>query len=211
MTQARLSSSVKRDSASKRLAKIFKMAKIKAAKAWGPEFQESAKALGYGNVSEPDWNDAGIRDAAAPVAITLNVAEPSSATIAKAFEKANLNYKNPIHWRLLMFCFAWAHFGERGQGRPPTWTPSRYRQLLKDYHTVVKANQAHEKSDKRACEMIKQRFKGRYDFSPRHMTKLLTKAREAQDREAKMIGNIIFDVFRELSVLSKASNPPEPL
>jgi hypothetical protein len=82
--------------------------------------------------SDLDWDNEIIRDAYAASVLTLSDAI-ADKPVAAAFVASGLNPKNPIHWRMLISLFSWAHFEDRrGRGRPPEWSDRRYCRLLQD-------------------------------------------------------------------------------
>ena len=104
--------------------------------------------------------------------------DPVEAPIAAAFEAANLDSKNPLHWRQLITYFAWAHFGpKRGRGRPATWNSERYGQRLEDVDRIKSKNE--RLSDSAACQNLKKgEFKEKYEGqSAERLRKALREAR----------------------------------
>jgi hypothetical protein len=53
--------------------------------------------------------------------------------IRRTFAKAKLNPEDPFHWHILTMVLCWSIFPpELGRSRLPTWTGTRYCQLLRD-------------------------------------------------------------------------------
>jgi hypothetical protein len=85
--------------------------------------------------------------------LTLNLDNELDKPLAAAFAAAGLDYKNPLHWKLLLREFAIAHFvPKRGGGAPIKWTADRYCRLLAQVHQL-KLNNAHL-TDRGACTII---------------------------------------------------------
>jgi hypothetical protein len=57
--------------------------------------------------------------------------------IKTAFETAGLNHENFLDWYQLLYCFSWAHFGDRPRrGAPIKWDSLEYSKLLDGYYQI---------------------------------------------------------------------------
>ncbi len=144
------------DTVKKRLAELFSSglgAEVSA------RVKEVEKEIGLdANIVPADWVDPTM------VALTLNPSSVFDQAAITAFNKAGLDSKDPIHWRLLMILFSWAHFGKwPGPGRPPKWTGKRYSQLLHDFSTI--RNEKSTIPDIEVCRILKKRHREKYDKS----------------------------------------------
>ena len=109
---------------------------------------------------EPDWDDPSTREIAADSALTLRKESALYRPVAAAFESAELNPKNPFHWRILIDFFCWAHSRPRKKpGRPGEWS-QRYSQLARDFALVRRDKPAF--SNLEVCRVLKKRFPKRY-------------------------------------------------
>ena len=72
-------------------------------------------------------------------------------SVRTAFKKFRRDVQDPHDWRLLLYCFAEAHFGtpERQRGAPKLWTETEWCQLLADYYQIKSRNPKMSKS--RVC------------------------------------------------------------
>jgi hypothetical protein len=61
---------------------------------------------------------------------------PGDAPLMKAFARAKLNPKDPVHWRVLLHFLAYALFGGRGRGHPTQWDSMRLAKLLSDFNEL---------------------------------------------------------------------------
>jgi len=65
-------------------------------------------------------------------ALSLSSKNANDESLRKAFAYAGLEPRNPRHWRILLDCFAEAHFGRRA-GRPTKWSAINYDELLNQF------------------------------------------------------------------------------
>jgi len=81
--------------------------------------------------------------------------------IKTAFRKAGLDEKNPLHWRILIWMFARAHFGPTPKlGARRVWTADKYCDLLSDFAQVKSRNRQLGVSG--VCrQLLKKRLYGR--------------------------------------------------
>jgi hypothetical protein len=92
------------------------------------------------------------------LSMTRNMALEVSDTetdmpIRTAFRKAGLDETNPLHWRILIWMFARAHFGPKPKlGTPQIWTADRYCELLYDF-AQVKSRSSHL-TDSAVCRVL---------------------------------------------------------
>jgi hypothetical protein len=102
---------------------------------------------------EVDWEDQTLWTAAAQQAF-----DPANLTnsVQIAFEKFQLNSRNPYHWPLLVHFFAYAHFGEprRASGSPRRWSAKEYCELLADYYRTKAQHPNRPKAQ--ICRLMKK-------------------------------------------------------
>ena len=125
-----------------------------------------------------DWEDSESILVLWALAARLNKKDKAKdRAIAIAFERANLDVRNPVSWRVLLEAFCWAHFGQKGRpGKPIFWTSERYCQLLRDVAHVKAESGLTE--DKAACEEVLKLFRSRYRVSVIRLQKALREARD---------------------------------
>ena len=106
--------------------------------------------------------------------LRLRSVRPGS--MVTAFEKAGLDFGNPLDWRRLMEMFCWAHYGELGSpGKRIDWTAQKYYDLLRDVHDTKKELKCIE--DAAALKyLIEHNFK-KYPYSYDRLKKALGEAR----------------------------------
>jgi hypothetical protein len=96
-------------------------------------------------------------------------------SVNKAFAQAGLDPKNPIHWKILVYLFAFAHFGQwPGRGRQREWTGQRYAQLKSDFQKV--RDEKPTISSIEVCRILKKRHGDRYGCSAERLDKEVKKA-----------------------------------
>jgi hypothetical protein len=151
----------------------------------------------------------------AEAAMHLDHAHPTDQAIEAVFDAADLSYRNPLDWRLLMQCFCWAHFGPRGEaGAPRVWTDERYSELLHDVERLkVKARAAQGRlSDVGACKELCTRHKEKYGRMS--LERLRRTLREARDPDHnRQLRALLFTkalAYQETSPL-KSENEREAL
>jgi hypothetical protein len=91
---------------------------------WGPPFKDNPM----------------IRDASAAAALKpLDPQNQWHKPVIVAFQKAGLDPNNPLHWRLLLqyFCFAHFRFTRRRRGAPELWNGEMYCRLLQDFDRIT--------------------------------------------------------------------------
>ena len=83
-------------------------------------------------------NDPVQRRYKADLALRLRKREPSDEPIRAAFKAFDLDPRDPLHWRRLLFYLADCHFGQRDvrRGAPRRWNDERRCQLLLDFAIV---------------------------------------------------------------------------
>jgi hypothetical protein len=79
----------------------------------------------------------------------------------RAFEAAGLDHRNPTDWRMLVSCFAEAHFGKK-KTKPLKWDVLALCRVLKDYMEVTRNHP--ELKDSKVCERLKsdKQYKDKY-------------------------------------------------
>jgi hypothetical protein len=89
---------------------------------------------------DEDWGDPfpdypRIRDASAAAALEqLDPQNEWHKPAIVAFQKAGLDPNNPVHWRLLLQYFCFAHFRfARRRGAPELWNGEMYCRLLQEF------------------------------------------------------------------------------
>jgi hypothetical protein len=110
----------------------------------------------------PDWNEDLPKWVDPTIAIfRLNPSSPFDQAARTAFDKAGLDPKHPVHWKLLVGMFAWAHFGERGRrGRRRDWTDERYVRLFNHFFEIRKEKPTI--SCIQVCRLLKKRHPAQY-------------------------------------------------
>jgi hypothetical protein len=129
----------------------------------------------------PDWNEDLPKWVDPTIAIfRLNPSSPLDQAVRTAFDKAGLDPKHPVHWKLLVNMFAWAHFGERpARGRPKEWTGEKLAELMHDFSRI-----RYEKptiAEIAVCRLLKKRHPAKYgsetgEPSPGRLTKEVKRA-----------------------------------
>jgi hypothetical protein len=100
--------------------------------------------------------------------------------VAIAFERAGLDPENPLHWRLLLNYFCWAHFRpKRGRGAPELWSPERYIRLLQDEYQVRRDHPTFGHMD--VCRVISKRGAYKRKGKPLTASRIKSALREARD------------------------------
>jgi hypothetical protein len=121
------------DSASKRLSRVIKEIPI-------PDRSVGITDAGSGKIVHVyKWEEVPTSLIASLLRdlVTLTSEDPLDASLAQAFAVANLNPANPVHWRMLLHFFAWAHYGDRrGRGAPRQWDSLRLTELRKDFNEI---------------------------------------------------------------------------
>ena len=156
------------DTVAKRLAQLFDSgvgAKVSA------RLKEVEKEIGPdASVVLPDFADPTM------AILTLDPSSTFDQAAITAFNKAGLDPKDPIHWRLLVILFSWAHFGKwRFRGRPPEWI-TRHEQLLHDFYTIK--NEKGEIKDIAVCRILRKRYSDRYAQSAERLAKEVKRAQD---------------------------------
>ena len=163
----------RKDSASKRLARIIKdakQAKRLKAEAGDPDFDRLI-----------DFDDPDNRAKIAHHALQIDPDERWTQPLWKAFKAFDFDPRNPFHWRNLLIYFADAHFGRPRWGRKPqSWTGKRLCQLLIDFAQQKRATP--DKNDSEICRSLKRdkdgKFQTRYSrMSPETVRRKLQDAR----------------------------------
>jgi hypothetical protein len=99
--------------------------------------------------------------------------------VQTAFVKTGLDPKNPIHWTILVYLFAFVHFGKwPGRGRRREWTRQKYAQLHNDFQSI--RNQKPTISSVEVCRILKKRHGDRYRSSAERLDKEVKKAYNPQ-------------------------------
>jgi hypothetical protein len=134
-----------------------------------------------GNAVLPAWVD--------PI-ITIFSLNPSST-----FDQAVLN-KNPVHWKLLVTLFSWAHFGKwRSRGRPLKWTGEKYSQLLHEFSKI--RNEKPTVPDIEVCRLLKKRRPDRY--TQQSAERLAKEVKKAQDPKFNPALAHLLNMLREVT------------
>jgi hypothetical protein len=122
-------------------------------------------------------------DLMAAAALDLRSDNVVDEPILAAFRAANLDSKNPLHWRLLMIALCWSHFPpKRAPGRP-SWTDDQYGQLLADAAQIREIVAPRKVPDRKVrAELAKEpKFKARYvNISSDRVRKRLGEARNPE-------------------------------
>ena len=124
------------------------------------------------NVVIPDWN-AVLPDWVDPT-ITIFSLNPSSIfdrAVLTAFDKADLDPKNPVPWKLLVTLFAWAHFGKwRSRGRRRRSEPGTAVADLSADDPYELADDPHEEHDFGAFEVDGNKIFFKIDYYDKTLT-----------------------------------------
>jgi hypothetical protein len=124
------------------------------------------------NIVLPEWADP------STAVLTLNSSSILDQAAITAFQKADLDPKDSIHWWALLMLFSWAHFGKwPGPGRPTKWTSKKYEVLLRDFYKVRNENPTISAS--RVCKFLKARHPTKYDGTS--AGRLAKEVKKAQD------------------------------
>jgi hypothetical protein len=132
-----------------------------------------------------DPNDPLVRGLIAAVALRLDPNDGWDNVVRVAFEKAGLDHKNPIHWRILMRQFAGAHYRiKRGRGAPSLWDAKRYCRLLQDEARVWSQHPTFSNED--VCRTIARRSgytnaRGQRQGKPLSKDRIKSALREARE------------------------------
>jgi hypothetical protein len=76
----------------------------------------------------PQFENSIFRQLSTEAFLRVDQADTNDRVLARAFEEAGLNSNHPLHWKLLLWAFADAHFGAKA-GAPKKWGPERLTQL----------------------------------------------------------------------------------
>jgi hypothetical protein len=95
--------------------------------------------------------------------------------VRAAFQKAGLDQKNPLHWRVLMWMFAQSYFGPKPLSKH--WTANKYCELIYD---VEQLKTKRKLKDRSACENIAKRGYYKNGTKPLGKERLRKALREAR-------------------------------
>jgi hypothetical protein len=133
----------KQDVPSKILSQLLNEQKKESYSELGRELAEHLRE----HFPEKDWGDRfpdnpRIRDASAAAALEqLDPQNEWHKPAIVAFQKAGLDPNNPVHWRLLLQYFCFAHFrSARRRGAPELWNGEMYCRLLQESDRLKSRN-----------------------------------------------------------------------
>lgn len=101
----------RQDTIARRLDRLFRAKRQSPSSAF---FDKIVEQLPEG------WEYTRGRSLLAELALDFDLSGPHHRPLALAFKGAGLDPRNPLHWRLLIEYFAWAHFGHFKSGKPRT-------------------------------------------------------------------------------------------
>jgi hypothetical protein len=165
----------RQDATSERLLKLLDLIRVIFSKpvmhaALGSKREEIDKEILF------KFDDALVHSVSSRQALTLGEADRDYPEMARAFEAAGLDHRNPLDWRILVSCFAKVHFGKKAT-KPVKWDAVALCMLLEDYREVTRNRR--KTTDSEACKLLMRSHKEKYGtYNPDALRKLIRRARD---------------------------------